>query len=362
VNARRVAPLLLLVAASGSLACGSLGHWLTTPTGSFDSLATPPPPDYADAKNWAALPGKKSRANDLPPVPGVALAGPNAPVDLFFVPPTTYYWRSHWNAPARGPLTDLITGAVLANQASAFNGVARIYAPRYRQMTLTGFQDPTVRGRGLEVAYQDVRRAFLHYRAESSEGRPLILAGHSQGSRLLLRLVHEFFLEEPLRGLLVAAYIPGARVGSGPYERSEARVPICASARDTGCLVSWRSFAEGADASLDRNPGEPEDGPAICVNPLSWRHDAERAPSWTNLGSVPLAAASGTGRPQPGLTGARCDPGAGALRIQSISRRGFRLGHEQGDWHAYDYALFYMNVRQNARQRVDAYLARSPVE
>jgi hypothetical protein len=333
------------------LGCQGIAHWVTTPSVAFDAAKTPPAPDYGDPGSWAALPGRRSRADALPPGTERAV---DPPADAFFVPPTTYFWRRHWNAPADGWLTGLITGATLAGQASAFNGVARIYAPRYRQMTLSGFDDPEVRERGLAVAYEDVRRAFRHYLSEWSEGRPLILAGHSQGSRLVLRLLEEFFAEGPLRDRLVAVYVPGTPVGSGPYERGEATTPICGSREQTSCLVSWRSFAEGADPRLDENPGELFDGRSVCVNPLSWQHGGEPAPSWTNLGSLPLFSLSGTGRPRPNLTGARC--GQGALWITPISRLGYRTGHEHGNWHAYDYALFYMNIRENAEQRVRAFL------
>ena len=45
-----------------------------------------------------------------------------APADAFFLHPTTYFWRSHWSAPTGGWLTQAITGATLAGQASTFNG------------------------------------------------------------------------------------------------------------------------------------------------------------------------------------------------------------------------------------------------
>jgi len=271
------------------------------------------------------------------------------------VAPTTYFGRRHWNAPIDAWLTRAITGATLAGQASAFNAAARIYAPYYRQMTLAGFGDPAVREQGLELAYGDVRRAFLHYLESFSEDRPLILAGHSQGSRHLLRLLDELFGDGPLRERLVAAYLVGARVWLGPYERGEAATPVCRGGEQTGCLVSRRSFAGGADPSLDTNPGEHPDGETLCVNPLSWRTDGAPAAASENLGSIALPMLFGPAPPQPGLTGARC--GDGVLWIQPISRWGFRSAHPNGNWHAYDYALFYMNVRQDAKRRLESYLA-----
>lgn len=354
VQRRTLLRLLALLLVATGLGCQSLAHWMTTPSGAIDSRPDPPPPDYAKPSSWAALPGMASRADAVPAHSGAVDAQGSAPADAFFVHPTTYFWRSHWNAPVGGWLTDKITGATLAGQASAFNGSARVYAPRYRQMTLSGFEYPEVRGPALALAYEDVRNAFLHYLAEWSEERPLILAGHSQGSRHLLRLLNEFFREGALRRRLVAAYLVGARVWTGSYERGEAAIPVCESPEQTGCLVAWRSFAEGADPSLDANPGEPEDGDTVCVNPLSWRRDEASAPAEKNRGSIPLPRLLGPAEALPGLTGARCADGL--LWIQPIDRRGFRGAHPHGNWHAYDYALFYMNVRANVERRVDAFL------
>jgi len=329
-------------------------HWATTPAGPFDARRAPRPPDYANPSSWAALPGKASRAAAVPPKSDAVDARAGVAADAFFVHPTTYFWRAHWNAPIDGWLTRKITAATLAGQASAFNGAARIYAPYYRQMTLSGFRDAGVCDFALALAYEDVRRAFLHYLEAWSDGRPLILVGHSQGSRHVLRILDEFFRDGPLRRRLVAAFAVGARVSGGAHERGEAAIPICESREQTGCLISWSTFAEGADPSLHGAAGEPSGREPVCVNPLSWRRDEIRAPASANLGSIAVPGLGGPGAPYPGLTGARCADGL--LWIDPISHRRFRRFHPDGDWHAYDYALFYMNVRENVKRRVDAFL------
>lgn len=341
--------VFVLGIALGSVGCSSVTHWMMTPVGPFDAAEAPPAPDYAVAASWAALPGEPTRAESVPPNDGTAVDPSVAAVDAFFVHPTTYFWRTHWNAPTTGWLTHLITGATLAGQASVFNGVARIYAPRYRQVTLGGFSRPDGRKASLELAYGDVRRAFLHYLEAWSEDRPLILAGHSQGSRMVLRLIDEFFHSGPLRERLVAAYVVGMRIW--PY--FDKGVPVCETPAQTGCLVAWRSIAEGADPTVDLNPAERVEGEAVCVNPLNWIPGGS-APASENLGSIPLPMIWGPGDLIPGFTGARC--GAGVLWVDPPSRSGFRLAHDAGNWHAYDYALFYANVRENAGRRVRSFL------
>jgi hypothetical protein len=162
--------------------------------------------------------------------------------------------------------------------------------------------------------------------------------------------LREFFASGPLRAQLVAAYPIGTRVADGP---DGAVIPVCRSAEETGCLVTWRSYADGAPRRLeDRN--EAEDRASVCVNPLTWRQDDAPAPASANLGSVPLVMLGGPDEPQPGRVGARCVDGV--LRIEPPSGFGFWLVHADGNYHAYDYDLFYMNLRENAKHRVDAFV------
>jgi len=314
----------------------------------------PATPEYSDEASWAALPWRVSGADAVPK--GVARLQP-LDVDVFFVHPTTYFGDAGWNGPTDGWLTRLVTEVTLRGQASAFNAAGRIYAPRFRQMTLAGFDEPQVRPEALAVAYSDVRRAFEFFLDHWSEGRPLILAGHSQGSRMVLRLLDEYFQKEgPLRARLVAAYPVGARVWSGAYERAEFDVPVCESPTQTGCLVTWRTLAEGTSLDVDDNVDEEKDGVTMCVNPLTWTPGSEPAPASLDLGSIPIPMIGGPGRPTPGLVGARC--AEGFLWIDPPSPWNWRYwsSHSGGNWHAYDYALFYMNVRQNARARAEAFL------
>jgi len=344
-----VALCALLLCAPG---CASVSHWAMTPSTGFEETDVPAAPDYAQQANWAALPGELPRAEAL-------VDGSEPPGDVFFLHPTTYFWRGGWNAPVGGLLTRLITAVTLDGQASAFDQAGRIFAPRFRQMTLSGFDRADVRERALDLAYSDVKRAFEYYLDHYDRGRPLVLAGHSQGSRFLLRLLQDFFVGSPLRERLVAAYPVGARVFMGPVERGEMAIPICEDARQTGCLVSWRSFARGADPSGDIHPGELGEVETVCVNPISWEQDERPVPAHENLGSIPIPIFGSIPKPQPGLVGASCEDGI--LWINPPGGCRYAIAHSEGNYHAYDYELFYVNVQRNARQRVDAYLATTGV-
>jgi hypothetical protein len=287
--------------------------------------------------------------------------------DVFFVHPTTYLATGVANArydEPGGPQTRLEHG-VLRFQASAFNGCCRIYAPRYRQASLGAFLHSGDAARvtgAYELAYGDVRRAFDYYIAHENEGRPFILASHSQGSLHALRLLQERIAGTLLQRQLVAAYVIGYSV---PDEVTGSGVTPCTTARGTGCLLVWNTVAAGA--SDDRRAAQrlvwlaggyqPLAGrQRICVNPLSWSVGGA-ADATLNLGALPAVAPGEALRPAvPKLTGARCDAGLLQVSIPWGERRGFAdVLTLFGSYHIFDYNLFYANIRGNAKARVLAF-------
>src|SRR5204862_7705510 len=146
---------------------------------------------------------------------GGASAAQAAATNVFFLHPTTYLNPARWNAAFDDPGKGVGGGGVettLRAQASAFAKCCRIFAPRYRQATLYAFLDTEGEGvKAIDLAYQDVRRAFDAFVARNS-GKPFIIAGHSQGSIHLLRLIQERIAGTSLQQLLIAAYPIGAAV------------------------------------------------------------------------------------------------------------------------------------------------------
>lgn len=357
-NSTRLGFALLLTVTVSQIGCAQALRWYLTPA-PFAEHTPPPAPDYADLASWASHPDKTDPADLVPPGTGSVDRQAEAAVDVFFVHPTTYYKSAHFNAPIddedANEITDL---GVMAGQASTFNGAARIYAPRYRQMAVGGYFTED-KEKGLAFAFTDVERAFDHWLETWSDGRPFLLASHSQGSRHLQTLLAKRFAGEEgaaLRERLIAAYLIGGWVDQ---ERlgGELPLPACETATDTGCAIGWRTATEEFEATQteivppDRN---------LCMNPLTWSRTGA-APKDANLGSIPLAATDRESLPVPdaGLVGARCD--AGWLRIDPTPEQdGYDTMVRGGNYHVYDYALFHMNVRANVETRVGAYLSSRP--
>ncbi len=302
----------------------------------------PPParPDYENPGHWAALPDRDDLADRVPSGEYDDRQA-TAPIDVFFIHPTTYYSSNSWNQPLDDTVTNELTDqAVMQGQASAFNGCCRVYAPRYRQATIYAFVGSGDNGpQALDLAYGDVVVAFRYYVAHFNDGRPFVLAAHSQGSRHADLLIADEITGTPLAERMIAAY----PVGFGLDGTNG--VPVCQDATETGCQITWNSVGPDVTSPL-ATAGH------ICVNPLSWRADETRAGFETNFGGVSFGAG---GMPEPGVADAQCRDGnlvVSEIRSEHYASR--PLGRD--NYHLYDYALFYLNIRENVAARVDAFL------
>jgi len=310
----------------------------------FDRMKQPPVPDYSLDNSWVSLPWKKDDADSVPPGSGVKDGQDSAQVDVFFVYPTLDFRTDEWNADiSSNSLNKLIGRTAIRGQASVFNGSCRVFAPRYRQAILYSFRDKSGDGqKALNLAYTDVRTAFLYYMQHYNKGRLVIIAGHSQGGLHAYRLIKEFFDTTALKSKLVAAYLIGYHI----YKDSLKNLKPCDSATQTGCYVSWNTVKWGG---LSSEMGAYFKG--VCINPLSWKEDTNYVDAVYNIGSVNYKF--------NGLTqhevGAACRDGA----LWISSPKSFGYNSLLGSYHIYDYGLFYMNIRANVAQRVKAYLEKN---
>lgn len=336
------------------------------PATPFAETFQPPVPDYGSPATWAALPDRQDDADVVPAEDhdGQAVA----PVDVFFIYPTTYFSNKTWNAPLDDAMSkDTIDHDILRNQAGAFNACCRVYAPRYRQAAFGAQQAaPEEAGKAWDLAYSDVRAAFDYYLSHSNNGRPFIIASHSQGTMHALHLMEEFITGKPLRQKLVAAYLIGIPIPKDVFTQTLPDIPLCTSPEQTGCVSSWNSIGPKADTRIfhvllhrypDGKKASMVGKELVCTNPLTWRTDTAPVERKAHLGGVHFAMEAGA-PPQPdlALVDARCRED-GWLVITEPEPKAYReilLGPDM--YHLYDYSLFYVNIRQNAQTRVKAFL------
>lgn len=302
-------------------------------------------PAYADLAYWAAHPWKKDPSDSIPkPLRKLPV---DTSVDVFFIHPTTLTDKTLegkvWNADIADPAINAKTDYTsILYQASIFNGSCRVFAPRYRQAHLYSFYSGNSEQSkaALELAYADVRKAFLYYLENHHQNRPIIIAAHSQGTYHAGRLLKEFFENKPLTQNLVCAYLIGLGI---PYNYFSVLEP-CTAADKTQCFVTWRTFREGylPDYVLK------EKGNTWTVNPLSWSLSDSAVPRQQNPGAVLLKF----NKPYKHINGARNHKG-----VIWINRPKFLWGIflRSKNYHAGDMNLFYYSIRENVQQRIATY-------
>lgn len=337
---------ILLLSIVITMTCCSENFY--TPTISFSESSQPKAPDYGNIDHWAAHPDKKDLA-DRTPNETLKNEQASAPADVFFIHPTTLtggekretYWIGDVNDSILNKKTDEST---ILYQASIFNSTGRIYAPRYRQSHIYAYYTPNQKKdakAALEFAYQDVKSAFQYYLDNHNEGRPIVIAAHSQGATHGIRLVSEFIDNKPLREKFVVAYLVGMPIPKDTFQT----VKPCETPTETACFCSWNTYAKNYFPPHYRNGLNR----AIATNPLTWVTTTEYADKALNKGAVlqkfeKIKKQSVDAQSMKGLLWIN-KPHVFGRAFLSIK-----------NYHIGDFNLFYVNIRENAEERVKTFL------
>ena len=257
---------------------------LAVPENSFGEEAAPSRPDYRQSQFWSSLPELRDSA-DLTP-PGASPENQSqAQADVFFIYPTIFDGGSAWNADlGNTELNERVDRTTIRHQGSVFNGSCRVFAPRYRQMVLGGFYakteaDNESKEKALDLAYADVKQAFQYYLETYNEGRPIVIASHSQGSRHGVKLIQEFFDGTALQDQLVAAYLLGWPIRPGEFKE----LPVCEGPTQNECIIAWATWKKNTRFKGDRK--KFYEG-VIAVNPLTWQTDPAFVPASQHEGML----------------------------------------------------------------------------
>ena len=256
---------------------------------------------------------------------------------MFFVHPTLYFKGNTWNADINDKkLNKEIGDAAIKNQASVYLGIANIYAPHYRQMHIQSYYDLENGLQAFEVAYLDVKNAFMYYWENFNKGNKFIIAGHSQGTNHTERLLKDIILEnDSMRNRLLISYLPGM-----PIKQFHKDLAPCSSPNQLDCFLSWRTLAEGYF------PKDWEVSDSIsCVNPISWQTDNLLSKKEEHLGILfknhkihyPNSIEAYTKN--------------GVIWIKPI-KIPFARFYKMKNYHIADYNLYWINIRNNLRYRL----------
>lgn len=307
----------------------------------------------------------QANADEVTPAPQSApdiTADPAAPrFAVFFIHPTSFTDNRQWNAPLDDEQSQGFARLLVRGMGSAFNQASEIWAPRYRQATFGAFlSDSDQAQQALDAAYRDVDQAFSYFLSRVGADMPIVLAGHSQGSVHLLRLLRERVAGTDLQARVAMAYPIGWPI-SVEHDLPALPMPACATAQQSGCIISWASFAEPADPGIMLGQyadsigfdGEPRgDSAILCVNPLNGTLNGS-ATAAQNLGTLVPNDDLSSGELVAGAVPANCND-AGLLMIGDPPEMGSYV-LPFNNYHVYDIPLFWRNLQQDVVKRVAAW-------
>lgn len=293
--------------------------------------------DYAQSESWAYY--------------GI---GEGKEADLFLICPTVDMGKNgNYNMSMEDAATKESFVGALNMEKGIYEDCTTMYAPYYRQMTFPVYSMTEEEMKPyLEIAYRDVAAAFEYYIEHCNNGRPVILAGFSQGSQLLLMLLEEYFDDPAYSDKLVAAYCIGWRVTEDDLSRYP-HLKMAEGEADTGVIISFNSEAEGVEDSIMVPAGTK----TLGINPLNWRTDSTPADKSLNEGACFTKYSGEIKKEIPGLTGAYLDETRGTLRVTDVSPTEYSNSlFPDGVYHLYDYQFFFRNLQKNVAVRLDSYL------
>lgn len=296
--------------------------------------------DYSDSNNWLAV---EDNGKD---------------VDVIYFYPTAFNKLSD-DAPDVSDIDDAgmreEASVVYKLQATVFEDDCNIYAPFYRQVsapyTLTLSEEDNAALMSYSAS-QDPASALDYYFENYNNGKPFILAGHSQGSQILTCILADYLSEHPeYYENMIAAYVIGYSV-TEEYLATNTHLKFAQGADDVGVIISYNT--EGP-ANQGANNAVVREG-AISINPINWKTDDTYASVSENLGSLDVE-----GNLVEGFADAKVDLERGVVicetadpELYAIAAPGDELFGPES-YHGNDYGLYYMNLRENVKLRIASF-------
>lgn len=301
------------------------------------------PIDYANETNWIL----KQQHGEKP-------------VDVIYFYPTRYYV----DGPEADELCDIDDKdmrkravKITQKHTTVFEDSCNLYAPFYRQLSVPCILD-LIASNPEALSYCGVKAlsgSLDYYFQNYNNGKPFILAGHSQGSILLCEILSDYMKEHPeYLENMVAAYIIGFSV-TKDYLEENPHLKFAEGADDTGVIVSYNTEGHGNEGQYN---GVLKEG-AVAINPVNWKIDETYASAKENKGSL-ITTEQGELKIVGGLADARLDLERGVVICESVDPEVYAsksvncFGPES--YHSYDYGFFYMNLKENVAVRIEAFL------
>ena len=287
-------------------------------------------------------------------------------VDTFFVYPTEYLADNEsdpdyaaYDDPA---IKDGVDNLDHRFMASVYEDSTNVFMPYYRQASLRVQADAWRKTGDVRNAlkdaspYADITAALDYYFENYNNGRPFILAAHSQGSAICSLVLENYFKEHPeYYERMVAAYIIGFSVTKDDLEANP-HLKFATGESDTGVIISWNT--EGPKNIEENAPNAVLRPNAICINPLNWKLDDTYAPASENLGSLVLNEETNETEISDIGADAQIVPERGVIVTNADYEPMTGMDDVFGSqsFHNGDYTFYYNNIKDNVAKRIAAYM------
>lgn len=304
--------------------------------------------NYSNLKNWACHPAKKD-AGDSVPKPLQKEFVLDTGVDVFFIHPTTYLDKSkpfgQYADVKNEALNSITDKTAIKYQATIFNAAGRLFAPRYRQAHISSYypqtaKDTTISLQAFDTAYTDIKNAFEYYLQHYNNGKPIVIASHSQGTTHAKKLLKEYFDSKPLQQQLVVAYLVGMPVEKKWFTN----ILPCSTPAQTNCFCSWRTFKNGYKPEYVLK----EKDSVVVTNPLTWSAEKPTATRFENKGAI-----------LKNFNKLICNVVDATITdniLWTIKPRFFgNIFLTTKNYHIADYNFYYLSIRENVALRIKNY-------
>lgn len=284
--------------------------------------------DYSNIDNWMFLPEENEKT-----------------VDTIYLYPSAYGITGETEddiADIDDVNMRLMAIYYASSQASVFEESTNLYAPYYRQFTVNSLVDMIEESpKSLQyIASKDIYNMLDYYFENCNEGRPFILAGHSQGSVWLTVVLEDYMKAHPeYYERMVAAYVIGYSV-TKEYLEKNPHLNFAKASDDTGVIISYNTEGPGNKEAYNCVVKKG----AISINPINWKLDDTYA---TN-----------------GVDDAQIDEERGVIICTSKEnppelKASLKEYFGEDSLHLYDYDLYATELKKNVAERIDKFIKES---
>ncbi|HJJ35923.1 MAG TPA: DUF3089 domain-containing protein [Methanocorpusculum sp.] len=296
--------------------------------------------DYSDMNNWMYFGTNASAPADQIFFYGTAIATPTYESGV-------------------GDISDSMKKSAQAQyeiKGAAFEDYTNVYAPYYRQIASDAFSEIESCDAFIDLietseVMEDVTAALDCYFENCNNGRPYILAGHSQGGAVLQAILEVYMKEHPeYYKNMIAAYAVGYAINP-EWLKENPHVKFAEGEDDTGVIISWNTEGPNATRSstiLCEN--------APVINPITWKTDESYADKSLSKGAK-VSQGDGTYVIVPQKNDAQINATRGVVICTTDTNYIDSDTLSDTSLHNDDYAVYFEDVKANGLKRVQAFLS-----